>query len=68
MATTDTPTHQHTTADYKSDVKITWCPGCGDFAVLNALYQALAQMNLDPKNVVVVSGIGCSGRLPIFVN
>src|SRR5690348_14734060 len=58
----------HTTAEYKSDVKITWCPGCGDFAVLNALYQALATLDLDPKNVVVVSGIGCSGRLPIFVN
>src|SRR5438046_8453648 len=58
----------HTTADYKSDVKITWCPGCGDFAVLNALYQALTTLNLDPKDVAVVSGIGCSGRLPIFVN
>src|SRR5438067_10647053 len=58
----------HTTTDYKSDVKITWCPGCGDFAVLNALYQALATLDLDPKDVVVVSGIGCSGRLPIFVN
>jgi 2-oxoglutarate ferredoxin oxidoreductase subunit beta len=58
----------HITADYKSDVKITWCPGCGDFAVLNALYQALTQLNLDPKDVAVVSGIGCSGRLPIFVN
>src|SRR5258706_621106 len=58
----------HTTTDYKSDVKITWCPGCGDFAVLNALYQALSTMDLDPKNVVEVSGIGCSGRLTIFVN
>src|SRR5438067_9102514 len=58
----------HTTADYKSDVKITWCPGCGDFAVLNALYQALTTLNLDPKDVAIVSGIGCSGRLPIFVN
>ena len=58
----------HTTTDYKSDVKITWCPGCGDFAVLNALYQALTTLDLDPKDVVVVSGIGCSGRLPIFVN
>src|SRR5262249_45074159 len=58
----------HTTTDYKSDVKITWCPGCGDFAVLNTLYQALATLDLDPKNVVVGSGIGCWGRLPIFVN
>src|SRR3977135_4241746 len=58
----------HTTTDYKSDVKITWCPGCGDFAVLNALYQALTTLNLDPKDVAIVSGIGSSGRLPIFVN
>jgi 2-oxoglutarate ferredoxin oxidoreductase subunit beta len=58
----------HTTAEYKSEVKPIWCPGCGDFAVLSALYQALAQMDLDPKNVVIVSGIGCSGRLPVFVN
>ena len=58
----------HTTADYKATVKPIWCPGCGDFAVLNALYQALTTLNLDPKDVAIVSGIGCSGRLPIFVN
>ncbi len=57
-----------TTADYKAQVKPIWCPGCGDFAVLNALYQALSTLDLDPKNVAIVSGIGCSGRLPIFVN
>ena len=53
--------------DYKSDVKPTWCPGCGDFGVLAALYQALAQLELDPVRTVVVSGIGCSSRLPFFV-
>lgn len=54
--------------DYRSEVKPTWCPGCGDFGVLSALQRALAARNLDPKDVVIVSGIGCSGRLPEFVN
>ena len=58
----------HVTTDYKAQVKPIWCPGCGDFAVLNALYQALTTLDLDPKDVAIVSGIGCSGRLPIFVN
>lgn len=53
--------------DYKSEVKPTWCPGCGDFGVLASLYQALAQLQLDPTRTVVVSGIGCSSRLPFFV-
>lgn len=53
--------------DYKSDLKPIWCPGCGDFGVLNALYKAMSACNLDPENTVVVSGIGCSSRLPGFV-
>jgi 2-oxoglutarate ferredoxin oxidoreductase subunit beta len=53
--------------DFKSAVKPTWCPGCGDFGVLASLYQAMAQMELDPAKTIVVSGIGCSSRLPFFV-
>jgi 2-oxoglutarate ferredoxin oxidoreductase subunit beta len=53
--------------DYKSHVKPTWCPGCGDFGVLSSLYQAMSALELDPSNTVVVSGIGCSSRLPFFV-
>ncbi len=53
--------------DFKSHVKPTWCPGCGDFGVLSSLYQAMARLNLDPAKTVVVSGIGCSSRLPFFV-
>lgn len=59
---------QRSVKDYRSEVKPTWCPGCGDFAVLNALYKAMSTKNLDPKDVVIVSGIGCSGRLPEFVS
>ena len=53
--------------DYKSEAKPTWCPGCGDFGVLNALYAALRQTGRNPKDIVSVSGIGCSSRLPFFV-
>ncbi len=54
--------------DFKSEVKVTWCPGCGDFGVLNATYKALAEQGYDTKDVVVVSGIGCSSRFPFFVS
>jgi 2-oxoglutarate ferredoxin oxidoreductase subunit beta len=56
-----------TPKDYKSEVKPTWCPGCGDFGVLNATYRALATMKLVPDQTVVVSGIGCSSRFPHFM-
>jgi 2-oxoglutarate ferredoxin oxidoreductase subunit beta len=53
--------------DYKSHVKPTWCPGCGDFGMLASLYQAMSRLELDPAHTLVVSGIGCSSRLPFFV-
>ncbi len=58
---------QRKPSDYKSDLKPIWCPGCGDFGVLASLYRAFAELDLDPTNTVVVSGIGCSSRLPGFV-
>ena len=67
-ASTPKETVKRTLKDYRSEVKPTWCPGCGDFGVLSALQRALAERNLDPKDIVIVSGIGCSGRLPEFVN
>ncbi len=56
-----------TPKDYKSEVKPTWCPGCGDFGVLNAAYRGLAGLKLSPDETVVVSGIGCSSRFPHFM-
>src|ERR1700674_6130704 len=56
-----------TPKDYKSEVKPTWCPGCGDFGVLNATYRGLAGLQMSPDQTVGVSGIGCSSRLPHFV-
>jgi 2-oxoglutarate ferredoxin oxidoreductase subunit beta len=64
---TETAPVKFAVADYKSDVKPIWCPGCGDFGVLAAFYKALADLNMDPANAVIVSGIGCSGRFPAFV-
>ena len=49
-------------ADFKA-ARPTWCPGCGDFGVLNALTRAVADLGLEPEEVVVVSGIGCSGKI-----
>jgi 2-oxoglutarate ferredoxin oxidoreductase subunit beta len=53
--------------DYKTDLKPVWCPGCGDFAVLNSVYRALADLHIEPRETVIVSGIGCSSRLPGYV-
>jgi 2-oxoglutarate ferredoxin oxidoreductase subunit beta len=57
---------EHTVEDYKSGTKPTWCPGCGDFGVLNAVYNSLRAKGYAPEDVVIVSGIGCSSRLPFF--
>jgi 2-oxoglutarate ferredoxin oxidoreductase subunit beta len=52
--------------DYKSGIKAVWCPGCGHFAVLSALTKAMAHLGLVKEDVAVVSGIGCSSRLPAY--
>ena len=53
--------------DFKPEVAPDWCAGCGDFGVLNALFQACAEIDLPPRELMVVSGIGCSSNLPGFV-
>ena len=53
--------------DYKSDIQPVWCPGCGDFGDLAAFTQAMAALKMDPKDICIVSGIGCSGRFSHFV-
>ena len=57
-----------TLADFKGEIEPDWCPGCGDFGVLKGLQQACAQLQIQQKDVVVVSGIGCSSNLPGFFN
>src|SRR5213082_3893781 len=46
----------------------TWCPGCGDFAVLASFYKVLEKRQLDHEKIVTLAGIGCSSRFPYFVN
>ena len=53
---------------YKSGIKPVWCPGCGDFSVLSAVTKALAYLALPQQNVAMISGIGCSSRLPAYIS
>src|SRR5512147_509506 len=53
-----------TAKDFKGKVDPDWCPGCGDFGVLRALQEAIAELGLQPHQVCVVRGIGCSSNLP----
>lgn len=59
---------KYTAADYKSDQSVRWCPGCGDHAILNVLHKAMAEIGVAPHNTSVISGIGCSSRLPYYMN
>ena len=52
---------------YKPEFPIDWCPGCGDFGIVNAIHQALAKLNIPPHDVAVVGGIGCSGKAQYHV-
>jgi 2-oxoglutarate ferredoxin oxidoreductase subunit beta len=54
--------------DYKSSIKPVWCPGCGDFAVLNAITKALAFMGLPAGDVAMITGIGCSSRIAAYTS
>jgi 2-oxoglutarate ferredoxin oxidoreductase subunit beta len=54
--------------DYKSDIAPVWCPGCGHFAVLSALTKAVAHLGLRKADMALISGIGCSSRLPAYMD
>lgn len=54
--------------DFKSDQPVRWCAGCGDHAVLNSLHKAMAALGVPPQQTAVISGIGCSSRLPYYMN
>ncbi len=54
--------------DYKSAQPVRWCPGCGDHAILNTLHKAMATLGVAPHDTAVISGIGCSSRLPYYMN
>ena len=54
--------------DFRNNVKPNWCPGCGDFSVQAAIQRAAANVGLEPENLAVISGIGCSGRISGYIN
>ena len=64
----ETNTCQYKAADFKSDQSVRWCPGCGDHAILNSLHKAMAEVGVPPHKTAVISGIGCSSRLPYYMN
>jgi 2-oxoglutarate/2-oxoacid ferredoxin oxidoreductase subunit beta len=55
-------------ANYKTDIHNDWCPGCGDFGILNAIQMALADMQIPLHRATIFSGIGCSGKTPHFIH
>jgi len=57
-----------TLKEVKSDQEVRWCPGCGDYAILAAFQSFLPELDVPRENIVIVSGIGCSSRLPYYVN
>ncbi len=56
------------TRDFKTDQEVRWCPGCGDYAILAAFQSFLPELEIPRENLVIISGIGCSSRLPYYVN
>jgi 2-oxoglutarate ferredoxin oxidoreductase subunit beta len=65
---TETAGSSSVAKDYKSDLKPIWCPGCGDFGVLQAVYRALTGISRAPHEIAFVSGIGCSSRIPGYTS
>ena len=68
MATTTTGLKQITLPELKGKADPDWCPGCGDFGVLAALQKAVVELQVEPRNIVTISGIGCSSNLPGYIN
>ncbi len=62
------PSQGFKSTDYKSEQQVRWCPGCGDHAVLATLHKAMAEIGIAPHQTAVISGIGCSSRLPYYMN
>ena len=54
--------------DFVSDQDVRWCPGCGDYAILNAMQMAMTKVGKRREDIVFVSGIGCSSRFPYYMN
>ena len=68
MTTTTTEETALTKKDFATSNDVRWCPGCGDYAILNAVQRTLPELGIPREKFVVVSGIGCSSRFPYYMN
>ncbi|MFA7237425.1 MAG: 2-oxoacid:ferredoxin oxidoreductase subunit beta [Phycisphaeraceae bacterium] len=68
MPVTNTSLQVLTPKDFASDQDVRWCPGCGDYAILNAVRKACAKIGTAKHNTVFISGIGCSSRFPYYMD
>ncbi len=57
-----------TKKDFVSDQQVRWCPGCGDYAILNSMQHVFAELGVPKEDVVVISGIGCAARFPYYID
>ena len=64
----DTTVQLTTKKDWMSDQEVRWCPGCGDYGIMQAVQQLMPDLGIRPENTVFVSGIGCSSRFPYYMN
>jgi len=58
----------YTVKDFKSENEVRWCPGCGDYAIMNAVQRTMADMEVPREKYAVISGIGCSSRFPYYMS
>ena len=65
---TSTELNVLTAKDFKTNQQVKWCPGCGDYSILSQIQRTLADLGSNPDQTVFVSGIGCSSRLPYYMN
>jgi 2-oxoglutarate/2-oxoacid ferredoxin oxidoreductase subunit beta len=62
------PPEQLTKKDFVSNQEVRWCPGCGDYAILNNVQKVMPELGIPREKIVFVSGIGCSSRFPYYMN
>src|SRR5947199_10817917 len=62
------PVVKLTKADFTSDQEVRWCPGCGDYSILNNVQKVMPELGIPREKIVFVSGIGCSSRFPYYMN
>ena len=59
---------KYTKKDFESDQDVRWCPGCGDYAILSAVQKTMPELGIPREDIVFISGIGCSSRVPYYMN